>query len=148
MECRSVDVLLVGGGVASTRCARTLRRQGFTGSILLVGDEDVPPYNRPPLSKELLREDLPTELTLAEPMSWYERRGVELKLSARATSIDPEARTVDFADGAQVRFGQLLLATGAEPRRPSLPGAERARLLRTAGCDRAAGGRRRRRGRW
>ena len=131
MERRSVDVLLVGGGVASLRCARTLRRQGFAGSILLAGDEAVPPYNRPPLSKELLREDQPTELTLAEPMSWYERRGVELRLSARATSIDPEARTVDFADGSQVRFGQLLLATGAEPRRPSLPGAEHARLLRT-----------------
>ena len=131
MERRSVDVLLVGGGVASTRCARTLRRQGFTGSILLAGDEDVPPYNRPPLSKELLREDLPTELTLAEPMSWYERRDVELRLSARATSIHPGARTVDFADGSQVRFGQLLLATGAEPRRPVIPGSEHARLLRT-----------------
>ena len=131
MDARSADVLLVGGGVASTRCARTLRRQGFTGSILLAGDEDVAPYNRPPLSKELLREDLPTELTLAEPMSWYQRRGVELMLSARATSIDSAARTVDFADGSQVRFGQLLLATGAEPRRPSLPGAEHARLLRT-----------------
>ena len=74
MDARHVDVLLVGGGVASARCARTLRRQGFTGTILLVSDEETPPYNRPPLSKELLREDLPTELTLAEPMSWYERR--------------------------------------------------------------------------
>ena len=55
---RSVDVLLVGGGVASMRCARGLRRHGFDGSILLVGDEERPPYNRPPLSKELLRDDL------------------------------------------------------------------------------------------
>lgn len=131
MDARQADVLLVGGGVASVRCARMLRRQGFTGSILLVGDEETPPYNRPPLSKELLREDLPTELTLAEPMSWYERRGVELQLATRVASIDPEARTATFVDASSVRFGQLLLATGAEPRHPSLPGAEHARLLRT-----------------
>ena len=141
MDARHVDVLLVGGGVASARCARTLRRQGFTGTILLVSDEETPPYNRPPLSKELLREDLPTELTLAEPMSWYERRGVELMLSTRVAAIDPEARRSTLADGSQVRFGQLLLATGAEPRRPALPGAEHASLLRTLpDADRAARG--------
>jgi len=131
MDARHLDVLLVGGGVASARCARTLRRQGFTGSILLVGDEEIPPYNRPPLSKELLRDDLPTELTLAEPMSWYQRRDVELQLSTRVASIDPEARKATFRDGSEIRFGKLLLATGAEPRRPPLPGAEHARLLRT-----------------
>ena len=95
MDARHVDVLLVGGGVASARCARTLRRHGFTGTILLVSDEETPPYNRPPLSKELLREDLPTELTLAEPMSWYERRGVELMLSTRVISMDPDAANRD-----------------------------------------------------
>jgi NADPH-dependent 2,4-dienoyl-CoA reductase/sulfur reductase-like enzyme len=131
MDARHVDVLLVGGGVASARCARTLRRQGYGGTILLVGDEETPPYNRPPLSKELLREDLPTELTLAEPMSWYERRGVELRLDTRVSAIDPDARTATLADGARIAFGQLLLATGAEPRRPPLPGAEHVRLLRT-----------------
>ncbi|HEX6474568.1 MAG TPA: FAD-dependent oxidoreductase [Candidatus Limnocylindria bacterium] len=131
MAARHVDVLLIGGGVASARCARTLRRQGFTGSILLVSEEDLPPYNRPPLSKELLREDLPTDLVLAEPMSWYDRREVELALSSPVVAFDPEARTATIADGAVVGFGQMLLATGAEPRRPPFPGAERARLLRT-----------------
>ncbi|HEX5578337.1 MAG TPA: FAD-dependent oxidoreductase [Candidatus Limnocylindria bacterium] len=131
MDPRHVDVLLIGGGVASARCARTLRRNGFSGSILLVGDEDLPPYNRPPLSKELLREELPSELTLAEPMSWYERRAVQLLLSTVVASLDPEARTATLDDGSRIHFGQLLLATGAQPRRPSFPGAERARLLRT-----------------
>ena len=131
MASRHVDVLLVGGGVAAARCARTLRRQGYSGSILLVTDEALPPYNRPPLSKELLREDLPTDLTLAEPISWYERRGVELSLSTRVVAVDPEVRTASLADGGEVGFGQLLLATGAEPRRPPFPGADRARLLRT-----------------
>ncbi len=131
MDARHVDVLLVGGGVASARCARTLRRHGFGGTILLVSDEETPPYNRPPLSKELLREDLPTELTLAEPMSWYERRGVELQLRTLVAAIDPDARTATLADGSRIGFGQLLLATGAEPRRPAIPGAEHALLLRT-----------------
>ncbi|HEX2843779.1 MAG TPA: FAD-dependent oxidoreductase, partial [Candidatus Limnocylindria bacterium] len=79
---RSIDVLLVGGGVAAVRCARTLRRQKFDGSILLIGDEPAIPYNRPPLSKELLRDELPDELVAAEPASWYERRGVELRTVA------------------------------------------------------------------
>jgi len=131
MDARHVDVLLVGGGVASARCARTLRRHGFSGTILIVGDEDMPPYNRPPLSKELLREDLPTELTLAEPMSWYERRGVELVLSNRIVGLDTGARTAILADGSRLAYGQLLLATGAEPRRPALQGAERVHLMRT-----------------
>jgi 3-phenylpropionate/trans-cinnamate dioxygenase ferredoxin reductase subunit len=131
MEPRSVDVLLVGGGVASARCARTLRRHGFAGSILLVSDEPMPPYNRPPLSKELLREDVSSELVLAEPISWYQRRAVELALGTAVVGLDPGQRSVEFADGRLIRFGQLLLATGAEPRRPSIPGAEHARLLRT-----------------
>ena len=69
----TVEILLIGGGVASVRCARTLRREGFAGRIALVGDEPFLPYNRPPLSKELLRDDLPDELVLAEPERWYER---------------------------------------------------------------------------
>ena len=129
---RSVDVLLVGGGVASVRCARTLRRHGFDGSILLVGDEDRPPYNRPPLSKELLRDDLPDELLAAEAASWYARRSIELLTDAAVTAIDPGARLATLADGSTVAFERCLLATGAELRRLSIPGAEQALMLRTA----------------
>jgi NADPH-dependent 2,4-dienoyl-CoA reductase/sulfur reductase-like enzyme len=131
MEPQSVDVLLVGGGVAAARCARTLRRHGFGGTILLVSAEGVPPYNRPPLSKELLREGVPSELVLAEPMPWYQRRSVDLLLGTPVAALDPEQRSVELADGRLIRFGQLLLATGAEPRRPAIPGAEHVRLLRT-----------------
>src|SRR5918994_1172540 len=91
---RSVDVLLAGGGVASTRCARMLRRQGFSGSILIVGDEGRPPYNRPPLSKELLRDDLPDELLAAEAPSWYERRGIEVLTGATVERLAPDDRMV------------------------------------------------------
>ena len=86
---RSVDVLLVGGGVASVRCARTLRRHRYDGSILLVSAEGRAPYNRPPLSKELLREDLPDELLDAEPPSWYARRSIELRTDTAVTALEP-----------------------------------------------------------
>ncbi len=129
---RSVDVLLVGGGVASVRCARTLRRHGFDGSVLIVGDEDRPPYNRPPLSKELLRDDLPDELLAAEPASWYARRSIDLLTNARVTAIDPDAGRASLADGSTIRFERCLLATGAALRRLSIPGADQALMLRTA----------------
>src|SRR5687767_11752857 len=96
---RVVDVLLVGGGVASARCARTLRRNGFEGSILIAGAEAILPYNRPPLSKELLRDDLPDELVLAEPEAWYRRRGVDLRLGAAVVDLDLVAPVAVLEDG-------------------------------------------------
>jgi len=129
---RAVDVLLVGGGVASARCARTLRRNGFQGSILLVGAEGRAPYNRPPLSKELLRDDLPEELLAAEAPSWYERRSIELLTGAVVERIQPDERLATLAGGVTVGFKRLLIATGAEVRRLAIPGAERSLTLRTA----------------
>jgi NADPH-dependent 2,4-dienoyl-CoA reductase/sulfur reductase-like enzyme len=129
---RSVDVLLVGGGVASVRCARALRRNGFAGSILLVGDEGRPPYNRPPLSKELLRDDLPDELLAAEPDSWYARHAVELRTDSPVAAIDVDARRATIADGELVGFERCLIATGAGLRRLRVPGGGDALMLRTA----------------
>src|SRR5918996_4892444 len=109
MEPRQVDVLLVGGGVAAVRCARTLRRRGFAGSILLASDEALPPYNRPPLSKELLQAELPAELALAEPAAWYERHGVELQLASGVAALDAARRRATLADGSTVNFDRCLL---------------------------------------
>ena len=131
MEPRHVDALLIGGGVAAARCARALRRSGFSGSIALVAEEEVLPYNRPPLSKELLRDEVPVDLVLAEPPPWYERRNVELLLGTPVASLDPLERRATLADGSHVLFGSCLLATGAAPRRLDVPGGERALLLRT-----------------
>ena len=133
------DVLLIGGGVASVRCARTLRREGFAGSILLVGDEPSLPYNRPPLSKELLREDLPDELALAEPATWYARRGIDLWTDAEVTSLDPDARVAVAADGRRIRFERCLLATGASPRTLPIPGGDGTLELRTLADSRRLG---------
>ncbi|MEP7082831.1 MAG: FAD-dependent oxidoreductase [Chloroflexota bacterium] len=125
------DVLLVGGGVASARCARALRRNGFSGSIVLVGDETVPPYNRPPLSKELLRGGHPPELLAAEPPGWYERHNVQLVTGVAVTRLEPEERRATLADGRVMSFDRCVLATGAAPRALPVPGRERALLLRT-----------------
>ena len=130
-------MLLVGGGVASVRCARTLRRHGFDGRIVLVGAERTLPYNRPPLSKELLREALRDELVLAEPESWYARRDVDLRLATTIAALDVAARTATLADGRTISFERCLLATGAEPRRLPIDGTDRALLLRTIGDSRA-----------
>ena len=124
-------MLLIGGGVASVRCARTLRREGFDGRILLVGEEGTPPYNRPPLSKELLREDLPDDLVLAEQERWYERRGVDLLTETRVASLDLDGRVAVTGDGRRIGFERCLIATGAAPRDLPVPGAEHALELRT-----------------
>jgi NADPH-dependent 2,4-dienoyl-CoA reductase/sulfur reductase-like enzyme len=131
MPTRDVDVLLIGGGVASVRCARALRRRGFTGSVLLAGEEASIPYNRPPLSKELLRGEAPVELTWAEQPEWYARQRVELSLGTTVTDLDAARSRASLADRTLVRFRQCLIATGASPRVPPVPGAEHAMLLRT-----------------
>ena len=127
----TTDVLLIGAGVASVRCARTLHREGFDGRIVLVGDEPAAPYNRPPLSKELLRDDLPDDLVLAEAASWYERRNVELLTGHRVVGLDLPSKAASLDDGTRIRFDRCLVATGAEPRPLPVPGGGDALLLRT-----------------
>jgi 3-phenylpropionate/trans-cinnamate dioxygenase ferredoxin reductase subunit len=135
----TIDVLLTGGGVAAARCARSLRRSGFTGSIALVGEEPLSPYNRPPLSKELLLLDEPPtdELLLAESPDWYGRRGIQLRTGTAIVAIEPDARLARLSDGTAVRYERCLLATGAAPRRLRIPGGERALMLRTLADARA-----------
>jgi 3-phenylpropionate/trans-cinnamate dioxygenase ferredoxin reductase subunit len=110
---REVDFLLVGGGMASAHCAAELRRRGAEGSVLLVGREPEPPYERPPLSKEYLRGEAAREDAHVNPTSWYEENGVELLTATSVMSLDPAARTAKLQGGDEVRFGKALLATGA-----------------------------------
>jgi 3-phenylpropionate/trans-cinnamate dioxygenase ferredoxin reductase subunit len=138
MPDESVEILLVGGGVASVRCARALRRHGHAGSIVIVGEEPHPPYNRPPLSKELLRDDaVAFDLVAAEPSTWYERRGIELRTGSRVAQLEPGERLVTLTEGGRIRYERCLIATGAVPRRPPIPGAEHAYLLRNVDDARA-----------
>jgi 3-phenylpropionate/trans-cinnamate dioxygenase ferredoxin reductase component len=108
-----VDFLLVGGGMASAHCAAELRRRGAEGSVLLVGREPEPPYERPPISKEYLRGDAGREDAHVNPPSWYEENGIELLTGRNVLSLDAEARTAKIQGGEEVAFGKALLGTGA-----------------------------------
>ena len=124
MADRSVDFLLIGGGVASGSCARTLREEGADGSILLVGREPDPPYSRPPLSKEYLRGEMDREGALLEPADWWEQNGVELLTRTSVMKLDLDARVAKLSNRDEVGFGKALMATGANVRRLRADGGD------------------------
>jgi 3-phenylpropionate/trans-cinnamate dioxygenase ferredoxin reductase component len=113
---RSVDYLLIGGGIASGNCARHLREQGADGSILLVGREPDPPYNRPPLSKQYVRGQESREDILFRADTWYEENNVELLTMTSVMKLDAAGRAATLSTKDEVRFEKALLATGANVR--------------------------------
>ena len=113
MADRRADFLLIGGGMASAHCAAELRRRGAEGSVLLVGREPEPPYERPPISKEYMRGEAERAEAYVNPPSWYEENEVELLSGTNVMSLDPEARTAKLQGGEEVAFGKALVATGA-----------------------------------
>ncbi|HEX5714389.1 MAG TPA: FAD-dependent oxidoreductase [Solirubrobacterales bacterium] len=124
MPDRQVDFLLIGGGLASASCAAELRKRGAEGSVLLVGREPEPPYERPPISKEYLRGEAERADAYVNQPSWYEENGVELLSGRNVMSLDPEAKTVKVQGGEEVEFGKALLATGANVNILRVEGAE------------------------
>jgi len=121
---RSVDYLIVGGGLAGGNCAKTLREEGADGSILLVGREPDPPYSRPPLSKGYLKGDAGKDDALFEPREWYERNGVELMTRTSVMKLDPGERVAKLSSREEVAFGKALIATGANVRRLRVEGSD------------------------
>lgn len=124
MPDRTVDFLLIGGGLASANCARWLRRRGAEGSILLVGREPDLPYDRPPLSKGYLRGSEDRAAALVHDAEWYAEQQIDVLTRTSAMKLDLAARTVKLSNKQEVGFGQALLATGANVRRLNVPGAE------------------------
>lgn len=125
-------VVLVGGGLASQRCAEMLRRKGFGTEITLVTGEDGLPYDRPPLSKGFLTGEVEREEVEFRAPEWYMEAGVEIIAGPRAARLDPDARTIGLDDGRDIRFGNLLIATGSRPRQlPSLAGRGNVHYLRS-----------------
>jgi 3-phenylpropionate/trans-cinnamate dioxygenase ferredoxin reductase subunit len=124
MADREVDFLLIGGGQAAASCAGELRRRGAEGSILLVGREPEPPYERPPISKEYLRGDAERADAYVNPPEWYGENGVELVTGRNVLGLDPAAKTAKIQGGEEVAFGQALLATGAMVNILRVEGAE------------------------
>ena len=124
MSDRDVDILLIGGGIASASAAAELRAAGFEGSITLATREQDPPYHRPPITKGYLQGREDRASTLVEPASWYADNDVELLTRAPVMDLDAEARTAKVG-GELLHFGQALVATGAMVRRLRAEGAQR-----------------------
>jgi len=124
MPDRDVDILLIGGGIASATAAATLRAEGHEGSILVVGRELDPPYHRPPISKGYLAGRETREEALVHPAGWWEEQGVELLTRTSVLSLDPAVRSAKLSTKQEVGYGQALVATGAMVRRLSVDGAQ------------------------
>jgi len=126
----SKGIVIVGGGLAAARTAEQLRRSEYAGRVTIVSDEVHLPYDRPPLSKEVLRKEV--DDVALKPREWYDENDITLRLGAAATSLDTAAQTVTLADGSVVGYDELVIATGLVPRRiPTLPDLEGIRVLRT-----------------
>jgi 3-phenylpropionate/trans-cinnamate dioxygenase ferredoxin reductase subunit len=137
------DFVIVGAGLAGAKAAETLREQGFDGRIVLVGDEHELPYERPPLSKQYLSGEAPRDGAHVHPRPFYAEREIELVAGVRAVALDPTERRVALGDGRALAYDRLLIATGATPRRPPIPGVDLAgvhtlRTLADADALRAA----------
>jgi NADPH-dependent 2,4-dienoyl-CoA reductase/sulfur reductase-like enzyme len=107
---------MVGGGLAAQRAAETLRRRGYEGRVRIVCAESTPPYDRPPLSKEVLAGTAADDTVAFRAPDWYRDLDVELLLEARAVALDPTARRVRLGSGGELDYGALLIATGGAPR--------------------------------
>ncbi|WP_156746999.1 NAD(P)/FAD-dependent oxidoreductase [Mycobacterium sp. E2733] len=126
----SKGIVIVGGGLAAARTAEQLRRSEYAGRVTIVSDEVHLPYDRPPLSKEVLRKEV--DDVALKPREWYDENDITLRLGAAATSLDTAAQTVTLADGSVIGYDELVIATGLVPRRiPTLPDLEGIRVLRT-----------------
>ena len=119
----SESVLVVGGGQAAAQLIVSLRLGGFDGRITLVSEEDAPPYQRPPLSKQYLAGNLEAERLLLRQAAYYESKGVQLLLGQRVLSIDRQARRVELDNGTELGYDRLVLATGSTLRRLTIPGS-------------------------
>ena len=127
--------LIVGASLAGAKAAETLRSEGFGGRVILLGSETERPYERPPLSKGYLLGTEEKSVIYVHEEGWYAEHDVDLRLGVTATSVDPAGRTVTTGDGESTGYDRLLLATGASPRRLTIPGADREGVLylRTVG---------------
>ena len=121
--------VIAGGGLAGAKAAEALREQGFDGRIVLAAEEDIRPYERPPLSKDYLQGKAERDTIFVHSPDWYDANGVELLPGTAVTGIDRGRREVTLSGGGHLGYDRLLLATGSEPRRLPLPGADSAGVL-------------------
>jgi 3-phenylpropionate/trans-cinnamate dioxygenase ferredoxin reductase subunit len=126
----SGGIVIVGGGLAAARTAEQLRRSEYTGPVTILSDEDHLPYDRPPLSKEVLRSE--TDDVTLKPAEFYDENDITVLLGKGARSIDVAAQTVTLSDGSELGYDELVIATGLVPKRiPSFPNIEGIHVLRS-----------------
>jgi NADPH-dependent 2,4-dienoyl-CoA reductase/sulfur reductase-like enzyme/nitrite reductase/ring-hydroxylating ferredoxin subunit len=122
-------IVILGGGAAGFAAAERLRREQYQGSIVMLSNDAAAPVDRPNLSKDYLAGKAPEEWLPLRAASFYSKQGIELRLNMDVTGIDARSREVALADGSKVPYDRLLLATGAEPVRLSIPGADQPHVL-------------------
>src|ERR1700759_930249 len=120
----SRHIVIGGAGHAGGSAAAMLRQLGWTGAITLIGEEPLPPYQRPPLSKAWLKGEATADSLALRPAKFYPDATIDLRLDTRVTGIDRTAKTVSLSDGGRLRYDVLILALGARARRLPLPGVE------------------------
>ena len=118
------SIVIVGGGAAGFAAAERLRREGFSGSLVMLSNDEAPPVDRPNLSKDYLAGTAPEDWMPLRPEGFYAEQAIELRLNVNVARIDVGSRDVVLDDGSRVPYDRLLLATGAEPVRLALPGIE------------------------
>ncbi len=123
------SVVVVGGGAAGLAAADMIRREGYSGPLTMVSADDTPPYDRPNISKDFLMGTASEEWMPLRDAQYYADRQIELMLNERVTSIDSVQRVVRLANGRQITYGALLLATGADPVRLAIPATAGARTF-------------------
>jgi 3-phenylpropionate/trans-cinnamate dioxygenase ferredoxin reductase subunit len=116
--------VIVGASLTGAKAAEALRADGFTGRLVLVGAEAERPYERPPLSKDYLRGEADRETVHVHPQGFYAEQEIELRLGRSAVALDTASAELTLDDGERLSYDRLLLATGAEPRRLTIPGAD------------------------
>ena len=122
---KRTDIVFVGGGLAAASAAETYRKTGGTGSVAIISADADRPVHRPPLSKEYLRGEAPLDAVYVHPTEFYDEQQIDLHLGTIVTGIDLAGHSVLLADGEPVAYERLVLATGARPRRLSVPGCDR-----------------------
>ncbi len=132
-------IVIVGGGAAGFAAAARLRDEAYRGSVVMLSSEDAPPIDRPNLSKDYLAGGAPEDWLPLCSDDFFSQNDIELRLGARATGLDVRSREVALADGSRLSFDRLLLATGCEPIRLTIPGADlpHVRTLRSLSDSRA-----------
>ncbi len=116
--------VVVGGGMAGAKTVEALRDQGFGGGIVLICEEELVPYERPPMSKDYLAGTTSFEAATVHPRQWYDEHDVELHLGIAATAVHAGSHEVELSDGSRLGYDKLALATGSRPRRLPLPGSD------------------------